>query len=167
MEAVMSQLAAWRVADGRPIDGPLKRELKKLGLLGEFLKETPHTWITVSLPKDADIQDVHKNISRMSHTWFDQAQAVIEGFGEQDNPHFHLLTLGRPKMSNIIRCFTKRFGVKPEKVDVTAHDSQSLYVTRRTKYLHGIKDESKMHKVEEDRAYRSANAIPHLINLFS
>lgn len=166
--AFLSQLAQWRLDDGRPIDGPLKKALKQLGLLGEFLKESPHTWVTVSLPKDSDIHDVYRKITRMSHSWFDQAQAVIEGFGEQDNPHFHLLTLGRPKMSNIIKCFVKRFNLaNNEKVDILQHDSHSLYVTRRTKYLHGIKDDCKMHKVEMDRAYRESHEIPHLINLFS
>lgn len=165
-EATAAQLAAWRIEDGTPIGPKLTAELRKHNLAGRFIYEAPHTFITVSLPKGIKIEAVRDMMSDMSHSWFSEAEAVLEGW-PVDNPHMHLLTLGRPKKQNIVTCFSARFGVEKPKVDVKQSNCGELYTLRRNDYIRGNKKESKMEAVLEDREYRDAHQIPYLFTFFS
>lgn len=162
----MRQLAIWAQQRGEPLGPKLVSELRRLGLLGEFYRETPHTFVTVVLPKDMEIQTACDMTSSMSHKWLDQAQAVLEGW-PAGNPHMHLITRGRPKKQNIIRCFTKRYGVRPEKVDIQQSNCPELYHRRRAEYVQGVKCKEKLDAVAADRQYRDERDIPHVLSFFS
>ncbi len=156
-------------AEGRPIHKGLESWLRDEKLLDQFKKETPHTFITCAFPKDMPIKEAYRKLTDMSHKWFDNAVAVMEAFHPaQRQPHFHLLTLGKADtVQNIVRCFSKRFGVMPNLVDVRKHHSHELYLQRKDEYLNGNKQESKMHKVRQDREYRAEHEIPDIVELFS
>lgn len=162
----MRQLAIWAQERGEPLGPKLTSELRRLGLLSEFFRETPHTFITVVFPKGTEIEAACDMASTMSHKWLDQAQAVLEGW-PAGNPHMHLITRGRPKKQNIIRCFTARFGVRPEKVDVKASNCPELYHRRRAEYVQGVKAKEKLDAVAADREYRDKHNVPHLLSFFS
>lgn len=152
---------------GKPIHAALKQWLRDTKQLDEFHFETPHTLITCAFPKDMPIREAYKKLTAMSHKWFSDAKAVMEGHA-WGHPHFHLLTLGKADtVQNIVRCFSKRFGVPPNLVDVQKHNSHELYLKRKEEYLKGIKQESKMDKVRMDRDYRAEHGVPDVIELFS
>ena len=167
-EMCARQLATWALADGRPVCPPLLRELKRLGIAHEFIYEQPHTFITVSLPKEPipAIQRIYDKVSTMSYSWLEDAHVVYEGW-TRENPHLHLLTKGIHKKQNIIRCLSARFGVAPPKVEVAQSTSGQLYLKRRYEYIMGNKVEEKMAAVEDDRVYREDQSIPHLHSLFN
>lgn len=163
---VLRQLAYWHREDNRPIQGKLKRYLLKAGCSEEFFLEQPHTLVTVVLPKGSDLVEMYQQASGMRHKWILEGSiGSLEGW-PVDNPHFHLLTIGRSKKQNIVRCLSKRFKVRPEKVDVQLSTDGDLYTTR-SNYVKGLKDPSKMDSVLEDREYRAARGVPDLVTFFS
>jgi len=167
-EMCARQLASWAKLDEKPMCPPLLRELKRLGIASEFVFEQPHTFITVRLPKGPltpPITSIYDKTSSMSYSWLEDAHVVYEGW-TRDNPHLHLLTKGIHKKQNIIRCFSVRYNVAPQMVDVAQSTDGQLYLRRRHQYIMGNKVPEKMDAVLEDRVYREEQSIPHLHSLF-
>lgn len=165
-EMCARQLASWAQIDNEPLRPQLLRELRRLGIADEFVRTVPHTFITVILPKGTAIQSALDMTSSMSYKWFDEAKCVLEGW-PADNPHLHLITKGKPKKQNVIRCFSARFNVAPQKVDVKFSDDGQLFAKRNSEYILGKKQSDKMSAVDDDRQYRDDHHIPHLIEFFS
>lgn len=161
--SAMRQLAIWASERGEPIGPRLRKELRRLNLLGEFETDTPHTFITVVLPVDMDINVAAEQVASMKHKWFDEARAVLEGW-PAGNPHVHIVSKGRPLKTNVIRCLSKRFGVEAPKVDVRQSNSHELYLKRRGEYILGNKVKDKLAAVQADREFRDAEGVPHIFS---
>lgn len=141
--------------------GGLVRLLKCLGIASEYVKITPHVFITVRLPRTMEIKEAYGKIKDLKYGWLQDTRAVIEGYGTP-NPHCHLLVAGSPHKGNCIKQLANRFGIDRVMVDFKRSDDPELWATR-VAYVEGTKVNEKVEKVEADIAYRNANNIPHLI----
>lgn len=138
--------------------------LKEIGILGEYLVLSPHSFITVRLQR-AQAPDVYKDQiqSLKELDWVSGGEAVFEG-GGTDNPHMHILIAEKRHKANTIRVLARRFKVKPEMVDFKVSDDAALCATRRA-YIRGDKTNDKATKVQADLDWRTEHGIPHLIKL--
>lgn len=119
-----------------------------------------HKWITISLPKV--MFDPHKAIDALVNCRFDYMKEAlfcleVTGINGEFHPHFHILILGCPDNTRMIRDFSNLFGLAKNFVDIGIRN-YDLYQTRLD-YVRGIKQEKKMSQVEADCKYLQENNL--------
>lgn len=137
--------------------------LKDIGILGEYIVEKPHTFLTMritsSLP--AFYKQVIEDLGKLKS--LSGARLVFEG-GNTSNPHIHMLMEGKRHKANTIKTLSKKFKISKEKVDFKSSDDAELYYTRLA-YITGAKKDEKEKKVQDDIKYREQHGIQHLYEI--
>lgn len=136
--------------------------LRSLDIDDEYVKITPHSFVTVRFAQSSDIKAVYEKVTNLKYTWLEGAEAVLEGFSTH-NPHMHILIPRKMHKGNVIKQLANRFKLEKHLVDFKQSDSPEVFVTRQS-YIRGTKQQGKTSKVEADVEVRNANNIPHLIN---
>jgi hypothetical protein len=137
--------------------------LAEVGILDEYYRPQSHTWVTIRLPKGKE-PGYYKDalcVKLASVEWCRGGEAVLEG-GDTTNPHIHLLLGEKRHKGNLIKRFAKLFGVSKEWIDHKVDDSVELKA-KRSAYVRGDKVSAKADAVDQDRVYREAHGIPHLM----
>ena len=139
--------------------------LQELGILDEYYRAIPHTWVTIRLPKDKE-PEYYKDAlcdKLASVEWCQGGKAVFEE-GGRPNPHIHLLLTEKRHRSNTVKRFAKLFGIPPQFVDHEVSDCLKHHANREG-YLRGDKVAAeKQEAVQRDRVYRETHGIPHLVS---
>ena len=136
--------------------------LRSLDIDDEYVKITPHSFVTVRFQQSSNIKEVYDKVLNLKYTWLEGAEAVLEGFSTH-NPHMHILIPRKMHKGNLIKQLANRFKLQKHLVDFKQSDSPEVFATRQS-YIRGTKQQDKTSKVEADVEIRNANNIPHLIN---
>lgn len=114
-----------------------------------------HKFVTVSLPPDKnyDVAGVPAKLMEARFDYLHNAMFCLEVTGEemQWHPHLHILILGHPDNTRMIRDLSKLFKVQQNFIDIGFRNPK-LYA-KRYDYVQGIKRDIKMEQVKNDIAY--------------
>eukprot|EP01052_Picozoa_sp_SAG31_P043069 SAG31_NODE_7058_length_1800_cov_122.113463_1_plen_199_part_00 len=94
--------------------------------------------------------------------WLQQCAWTVEAFTESGmRPHIHMIVITNVRPSRIIEQFSKTFKCEKNMIEV---NSMTFGYEDKLKYLNGIKKETKMPLVLNDKELRDKLEIPHIYN---
>ena len=98
----------------------------------------------------------------VTSSWLQECAWTCEAFTENGmRPHIHMICITNVRPSRIIEQFSKTFKCEKNMIEV---NSMTFGYEDKLKYLNGIKKETKMPLVLNDKELRNELQIPHIYN---
>ncbi len=127
----------------------------------------PHYFITCTFSNEYSPKDVEKLLLKINKKYdLDNGIASIEYYSDR-NPegghlHFHLLAPKTKKYKPcvIIDFIEKTTGLKRNFIDLEQQYTNTF--TNRVNYICGVKKDSKLNHIENDREWRKKQGFPHI-----